>query len=437
MTSRVAFLFPGQGSYLPGAFAGIGTDADRISARVAEIDAVTAEYQLKPVQPLLFSPDAPALGKLLESEPERLDVAILATSLALATLLEDRYGITPDHVIGHSHGEVAALAAAGVLTPSDAVRAVCERYAALRKAPPPAGGMLAVNTDPAGAEKLLASVNAGASAVSAHNSPHQTVISGPDADLVKVREAAREARIRTSRLHVPGLFHVPQLAEAGALYATALRDIRMDAPREGHFYAQGLGRHLTADDDVIDLLVSDMTKPVRFDDAVRALHAEGVTTFVECGALDVLTRIVSGFLPSVVTVAPLREAMETGDLSPRLGPLASPDAAPSAERETSTSTSGEAAVAPDAVAPDADAEILENVRALCAEMLEYPADVVTDDADFQADLGVDSLTMTELLDRVLQQYGLGDRFHDANAEIHATVAELAAYVTGLRREQQR
>ncbi|MEV6758130.1 acyltransferase domain-containing protein [Streptomyces sp. NPDC051214] len=431
MTSRVAFLFPGQGSYLPGAFAGIGADADRISARVAEIDAVTAEYQLKPVQPLLFSPDAPTLGKLLDAEPERLDVAILATSLALATLLEDRYGITPDHVIGHSHGEVAALAAAGVLTPADAVRAVCERYAALRKAPPPSGGMLAVNTDPAGAEKLLASVHADASAVSAHNSPHQTVISGPDADLAKLQEAAREARIRTSRLHVPGLFHVPQLAEAGALYATAMGDIPMSAPREGFFYSQSLGRHLTADDDVIGLLVSDMTEPVRFDDAVRALHAEGVTTFVECGALDVLTRIVSGFLPSVVTVAPLREPMATGDLSARLGPLAAPDAAPSVEQTPSGNAPDEAE------APEADPEILEDVRALCAEMLEYPADVVTDDADFQADLGVDSLTMTELLDRVLQQYGLGDKFHDANAEIHATVAELAAYVTGLRREQQR
>lgn len=431
MTSRVAFLFPGQGSYLPGAFAGIGADADRISAQVAEIDAVTAEYQLKPVQPLLFSPDAPPLAKLLATEPERLDVAILATSLALATLLEDRYGVTPDQVIGHSHGEVGALAAAGVLTPADAVRAVCERYAALRKAPPPEGGMLAVNTDPAGAEKLLASVDAGASAVSAHNSPHQTVISGPDADLTKVQEAAREARVRTSRLNVPGLFHVPQLAEAGALYATAMRGIRMSAPREGFFYAQGLGRHLTADDDVIDLLVSDMTQPVRFDDAVRALHAEGVTTFVECGALDVLTRIVSGFLPSVATVAPLREAMTTDDLSTRLGPLASPDATPTAAQQPSAPGTHEATEA-----PEADAEILEGVRALCAEMLEYPADVVTDDADFQADLGVDSLTMTELLDRVLQQYGLGDKFHDANAEIHTTVAELAAYVTGLRNEQR-
>ncbi|OON71504.1 acyltransferase domain-containing protein [Streptomyces tsukubensis] len=420
MTSGVAFLFPGQGSYVPGVFAGIGADADRISARVEEIDAVLAEFHLAPVRPLLFSPDAPTLAQLLASDHERLDVAILATSIALAELLDSRYEVTPDHVVGHSLGEFAALAVAGVFTPGEAARAVCERHATLRKAPPPEGGMLAVNADTARAEELIASARAEASAVSARNAPSQTVVSGTEADLVEVRRLAKEAGIRTSRLHVPGPFHVPQLADASALYATTMRTVRMSAPREGFFYSHGLGRFLTAHDDVVDLMVADMTRPVRFHEAVRAMNAEGVTTFVECGALDVLTRIVSGTLPHAVTLAPLSEAMTVPDLSGQLR-----SARPSAVAD-----------APGAAEPaaGADAEVLEGVRAVCAEILEYPLEVVTDDADFQADLGVDSLAMTELQERALRRFGLADRLNDANAGTYATVSGLATYITGLLRE---
>ncbi|QDY80419.1 acyltransferase domain-containing protein [Streptomyces qinzhouensis] len=423
MTSGVAFLFPGQGSYVPGVFAGLGADADRVAALVAEIDAATEEFRLRPVRPLLFSPDAPGAAELLESDHERLDVAILATSIALAELLESRHGMSPDHVAGHSLGEFAALAVAGVFTPGDAARAVCERHATLRKAPPPTGGMLAVNADTARAEELIASAEAETSAVSAQNSPSQTVISGAEADLVRIRQIAREAGIRNSRLHVPGPFHVPQLADASALYATTMRTIRMSAPRERFFYSHGLGRFLTARDDVVDLMVNDMTRPVRFHDAVRALNAEGVTTFVECGALDVLTRIVSGSLPRAVTVAPLREAMTAPDLSARLRP-----ARPSA-------VTGVAAPAERAPAAVADPDVLQGVREVCSEVLEYPLEVITDDADFQADLGVDSLAMTELQAHALQRFGLKDTLQDADTGTYGTVSGLAVYITGLLSER--
>uniref|UniRef100_E9KTG6 [acyl-carrier-protein] S-malonyltransferase n=1 Tax=Streptomyces sp. KCTC 11604BP TaxID=941587 RepID=E9KTG6_9ACTN len=418
----MAFLFPGQGSYVPGVFAGLGADAGRVATLVAEIDAAVEEFRLKPVRPLLFSPDAPALAELLESDHERLDVAILATSIALAELLESRHGMSPDHVAGHSLGEFGALAVAGVFTPGDAARAVCERHATLRKAPPPTGGMLAVKADAARAGELIAAARAGTSAVSALNSPSQTVISGAEADLVKVQQLAREEGIRTSRLHVPGPFHVPQLADASALYATTMRTIRISAPRERFFYSHGLGRFLTAQDDVVDLMVNDMTRPVRFHDSVRALNAEGVTTYVECGALDVLTRIVSGSLPRAVTLAPLREATTTPDLSARLRPAGTP------------AVNGVAAPAGPAPAAEVDPEVLAGVRAVCAEVLEYPLEVITDDADFQADLGVDSLAMTELQAHALQRFGLKETLQDADTGTYGTVSGLAAYITGLLSE---
>ncbi|MEV2250881.1 acyltransferase domain-containing protein [Streptomyces sp. NPDC050147] len=426
MTERVVFLFPGQGAYLPGAFADLGADAEPVEECVAEIDAAAAEFGHAPVRPLLFSTDAPALGQLLRSDHERLDVATLASSIGLARLLEERWGIRPDHVLGHSLGEFAALAVAGVLTPADATRAVCERHTALRKAPP-GGGMLAVNVSPARAEELITSAGALAVAVSAHNSPEQTVISGDEADLSKVQKAAGEAGVRRSRLHVASSFHIPQLADASALYATTLRNIPMSPPRERCFYSHGLGRYLTAADDVVDLMVADMTRPVRFHEAVSALHDDGVTAFVECGPLDVLTKIVSVILPSALTVAPLRDAATTSDLPALLRPLS-----PSTAADDSASDAAEPAGA--SAEPGIDAEVLETVRAVCSEILEYPPEVITDDADLTADLGADSLTLSELLERALQRYGLEDRFHEGNAGGYATVAELATFVTGLVRE---
>jgi [acyl-carrier-protein] S-malonyltransferase len=78
-------------------------------------------------------------------------------------------------------------------------------------------------------------------------------------------------------------------------------------------------------------------------------------------------------------------------------------------------------------------EVLEKVRAICVEVLELPLELVTENADFQADLGVDSLTMSELLERVLRHYGKEDEFHDADTNTYNTVADLARFVAGLLR----
>ncbi|MDG4830638.1 acyltransferase domain-containing protein [Solwaraspora sp. WMMD1047] len=426
MSDRVVFLFPGQGAYLPGVFARLGVDSGRIMNCVAEIDAAAEDFGYKPVEPLLFSSDAPALGSLLRSDHERLDVATLATSIAFAQLLEEKWEIRPDHVMGHSLGEFAALAVAGVLTPAAATRAVCERHAALRKAPPPPGGMLAVNVGPVQAKELIASAGARAVAVSAHNSPEQTVVSGDEIDLAKVQNAAEKAGIRRSRLRVASSFHVPQLTDASELYAAALRTIPRSAPRERVFFSHGLGRYLTAADDIVDLMVRDMIRPVRFHEAVRALHDDGVTTFVECGPLDILNRIVPVILPTAITVAPLRQVLTAAELTSLLGPLlpqAAGDAGPAQEKADTRSVT------------HTDAEILETVRTVCAELLEYPVEVITDTADFTADLGADSLTLSELLERSLQRYGLEDRFHEGDPAGYSTVAELAAFVAGLVRER--
>jgi len=112
---------------VPGALAGLmNEDVERT---MADLDSAAAEYGLEPVSKMLAAPDAPTLGELMMEAPERIDPAIYATSLCLAMLLERDRGIVPDVVSGHRLGEVAALAVAGVLTPADGMRVVCENAA--------------------------------------------------------------------------------------------------------------------------------------------------------------------------------------------------------------------------------------------------------------------------------------------------------------------
>ncbi|MBO2455590.1 acyltransferase domain-containing protein [Actinomadura barringtoniae] len=124
VTGQTAFIFPGRGAYVPGALAGVVSEDVRRTLN--ELDSVVAAYGLAPVSTMVAGPGAPSLGELLVAAPERIDPAIYATSVCLATILERERGIVPDVVSGHRLGEVAALAVAGVLTVGDGMRVVCE-----------------------------------------------------------------------------------------------------------------------------------------------------------------------------------------------------------------------------------------------------------------------------------------------------------------------
>jgi acyl transferase domain-containing protein len=115
MTGRLSFLFPGQGSYLPGVLVGVpGSSAVRRT--LVAVDAVAIEYGHEQVSPLVLDPAAPDLDTLLVDDPDQIQLAVYASSIALAVLLADEHDVRPDVVFGHGFGEVAALTAAGAVS---------------------------------------------------------------------------------------------------------------------------------------------------------------------------------------------------------------------------------------------------------------------------------------------------------------------------------
>ncbi|MGW3634481.1 beta-ketoacyl synthase N-terminal-like domain-containing protein, partial [Streptomyces sp. NPDC005122] len=290
----VAVLFPGQGSQRPGMFAELFVAFPELQ-RHLRLDEATAR--------VLFPP-APFDEASRKEQRERITDTTLAqpalglTSLAAFQLLS-RAGIRPAMAAGHSYGELAALAAAGVLAPGSLVRASHERAAAILGATGGGdpGTMAAVTApEPEVATALAEAGLAGTVVTANRNSPRQTVISGPTEDVLSAVERLRARGLSAQRIPVACAFHSPLVAAAGERFAEALAEVPLSAPdfpvwsnRTADPYPRTPGAIRTE-------LAAQIGAPVRFADQIGAMYEAGARVFVEAGPGSVLTRLVGAVL---------------------------------------------------------------------------------------------------------------------------------------------
>ena len=149
--------------------------------------------------------------------------------------------------------------------------------------------------------------------------------------------------------------------------------------------------------------------------AIRALHADGLRTVVECGRSG-LGKLVTTSVPDVTVAG--RAGAPAPEEAPA-APAARTAAAPAAPATSAAEATGDPGVA----------EVTERLRALYATALEYPLEAVEPEADLEADLGVDSLKRAEMLGKVAAEFRLPDSVNDGRFLAHATLAELADMVT--------
>jgi [acyl-carrier-protein] S-malonyltransferase len=287
MSTKIAFLFPGQGSQAVGMGRELSERFPIAKSTFAEADEALG-FSLSN---LCFEGPEEDLRLTENTQP-----AILTVSVAAFRVLEER-GVRPALAAGHSLGEWSAHVAAGTLSFADAVRAVKARGRAMQQAVPAGKGAMAavLMLDPGQVAEACAEAAAATGQVVAAanlNSPGQTVISGEAAAVEKAAAIckAKGAR-RTVMLPVSAPFHCALMQPAQEEVARVLDGIALHDPKVP-VAANVTGKMVTTAAEAKDALIRQVTGTVRWVDCVRALVAAGADTFVEAGPGKVLTGLM-------------------------------------------------------------------------------------------------------------------------------------------------
>jgi [acyl-carrier-protein] S-malonyltransferase len=200
-----------------------------------------------------------------------------------------------DVLVGHSLGELSALAAAGAIDEAAGLRLVALRGRLMERAAEEAGGeggMLALSVSRDVGEALARGFGL---TVANDNSPDQVVLSGERDWLEVLAEEAGATGVRTKLLPIPGAFHSSAMASAREEFADALRRTRVCEPRTPVFSCMSAALM----DDPRRRLTQGLTNPVRWRETLFALRRRGVESFIEVGPGKVLTGLVKRTLDGV------------------------------------------------------------------------------------------------------------------------------------------
>ncbi|MBU0672217.1 MAG: ACP S-malonyltransferase [Candidatus Margulisbacteria bacterium] len=274
---KTAFVFPGQGSQAMG----MGKDlAEKYLDQANEI----LGFDLKKI---CFEGPEEALKKTEITQP-----AILTVSVAAFAALKAKGSPMPAAMAGHSLGEYSALVAASALSFADAVKLVHLRGKFMQQAVPLGEGAMSavIGLDNNKIKEICAEV--GNVWPANFNSPGQVVISGKKASVeaagVKLKAAGAKKIIP---LAVSAPFHCPLMQPAADNLKIELNKVKISEAKIP-VVANVTADYVTKADEIRELLIKQVTSPVLWEDSVKKMIADGITSFVEIGSGKVLSGLI-------------------------------------------------------------------------------------------------------------------------------------------------
>lgn len=293
----IAFVFPGQGAQ----YSGMGADiAMAFPAARAVWDRVAGlGLGDTPLHEIVFprpSIDARTRARYEETltDTRWAQPALVAHSLSLLAVLA-QFGVTAQHMAGHSVGELVALHAAGVLDEADLLR-LARRRGELIDTAAAGGAMLAVTADRDRVADAITRAGLTDAWPANLNHRRQTVVSGGESAIATLEQAFATAGVTCRRLAVSTGFHSPLVSGAVGPLREFLDTLTIATPRM-HVYANAdAQRYPSEPADIAERVARHVAAPVRFAEQIEAMYRDGVRIFVEVGAGAAVTGMVDEIL---------------------------------------------------------------------------------------------------------------------------------------------
>lgn len=282
--SKIAFIYPGQGAQK----AGMGKDFYENSPLARDVYDRASECLELDMRALCFEEND------LLDQTEYTQAAMVTTCLAMTAVLNEQ-GAEADVTAGLSLGEYCAIAEAGAMDLLDAIRLVRVRGQLMQHTVPTGEGAMAavLGMD---ADQIDAVIEPIANVtVANYNCPGQIVITGGTAGIEQASKALKEAGAkRVVPLNVSGPFHSPMLRSAGEKLGKELLTVQLGELKIP-YVTNVTAEYVTDSSKIRELLTRQVYSPVRWEQSIRKMIAQGVDTFVEIGP----GRTLTGFLRKI------------------------------------------------------------------------------------------------------------------------------------------